>query len=139
VLRGVPPADAGPRDRGGGGGRPRRGDVRRGRPVGARRRRRTRDRRRGVCAAAAWRTQLASRPTLAKLLYALAERVERTVDKAALALYAGSARPSRHDAPLKMAIQRLRVALDGSGRAIVHSDGYRLEAPAGYAFVEPIG
>lgn len=84
---------------------------------------------------------LAQRPTLQKLLNVLAARPNEPVTKESLAraLWAGSYRPTRHDAPLKVNVQRLRALLAGTPVSVeTVSGGYQLATPPGFTFVEPL-
>lgn len=86
------------------------------------------------------KVSLATRPAQRELLYALAEQPNLPVAKSDLvrALWATSYRAGHHDAPLKMNVQRLRVALEPTTLVIeTVPGGYLLRAPDRFGFHRP--
>ncbi len=83
---------------------------------------------------------LGKRPTLRKLLYALARRPGTIFTKQQLAKAIWPARynPLTHDNALWVNVRRLRVLLSETQLEITSDDhGYRLEAPPDFVFVDP--
>lgn len=83
---------------------------------------------------------LGNRPTLRKLLYALARNPGAILTKQQLAKAIWPARynPLTHDNALWVNVRRLRVLLAETRLTIASDDrGYRLEAPPDFVFVDP--
>lgn len=83
---------------------------------------------------------LAKKPTLRKLLYALASRPNEAVSKSDLAgaIWPGRYDPLRHDGALWVNLRRLRQLLEPALLSIeLAEDGYRLVVPASFVFLEP--
>ncbi len=84
--------------------------------------------------------ELGKKPTLRKLLYALASRPNQPVTKAELASAIWPTRydPLRHDGALWVNLRRLRQLLAKSKLSIeLVEDGYRLVAPDSFVFLDP--
>ncbi|MBL8740790.1 MAG: winged helix-turn-helix transcriptional regulator, partial [Myxococcales bacterium] len=83
---------------------------------------------------------LAKRPTLRKLLYALARKPGTIFSKQQLsnAIWPARYNPLTHDNALWVNVRRLRVLLADTRLEIASDEqGYRLEAPPDFVFVDP--
>lgn len=83
---------------------------------------------------------LAKRPTLRKLLYAMAGRPNRALTKAELAaaIWPGRYDPLRHDGALWVNLRRLRQLLASTPLAVeLWNDGYRLVVPESFIYLDP--
>lgn len=85
---------------------------------------------------------LASRPVAQRLLYALARAPGCRVgnDQLAEALWEAEYNPLRHDKGIRVNISRLRSLIAAFQMSIQKDDaGYRLQVPADFLFLEPLG
>lgn len=82
---------------------------------------------------------LRARPTLSRILYALARAPEKTHSKEALAqlLWGDRYHPLRHDNAFWVNVRRLRKLLEGTGVSIEHAEeGYRIVVPKGFVLLQ---
>ncbi len=83
---------------------------------------------------------LGKRPTLRKLLYAMAGRPNDALSKAELAaaIWPGRYDPLRHDGALWVNLRRLRQLLAPTPLAVeLWNDGYRLVVPESFVYLDP--
>lgn len=82
---------------------------------------------------------LRARPTLSRILYALAKEPQKTHSKEALAqlLWGDRYHPLRHDNAFWVNVRRLRKLLEGTGVSIEHiEEGYRIVVPKGFVLLQ---